>query len=248
MNTEQCTINLQVFEGPLDLLMHLIKKDHLSITDIPISNILDQYISYIELMKELNIDLAGEFILMAAELAHIKSKMLVYKNNDQENEEEDPRADLTAKLLEYQKYKRASEWLESQPRLHRDVFKKTDIEKPKEINLKEDQVLELDPFSLITAFQKILKEIPEIVNHEVVAERVSVTERIYEIMSQVKLNETVLFIDLFKNMKSRSEIVVSFLAILEMTKLKMIQVFQMEPVGPIRIKKIMNDVDQEINV
>lgn len=233
-------INIELFEGPLDLLLHLIKKNDFEIADIPISVILIQYLDYIEAMKELNIDVAGEFILMAAHLTHIKSKLLVHDDSKEEDEDDfDPRADLVAKLREYQKYKNAAQWLRTQPWLARDVYKRPKAKsRPEEIEV-EEAALEIEPMSLVKVFRDILKKAPKAAVHEVEFERVSVTERIYEIMDFLRKDDSMLFEDLFVGDRLREQVVVSFLAVLEMCRLKMIQVFQTDRFGPIRVRRVM---------
>lgn len=242
---ENYKINLEIFEGPLDLLLHLIKKNQLEIYDIPIVLILDQYLEYLDVMKELDIDLAGEFIFIASELSHIKSKLLLRKDDDQSDDEEDPRADLIARLLEYQKYKRAADWLQDQPLLKRDVFKRPKEKQTEFVPVDEMDALSLDSFKLLSAFKEVLKNASAEIVHEVEGERISVTERIYQIVEHLKLIEDSLpFEALFTGQRSRGELVVTFLAILEMARLKMIHVYQSDAYGDIRVKrKILMDVD-----
>ncbi len=231
-------VNLQVFEGPLDLLLHLIKKNDLDIYNIPIALVLDQYFAYLEAMRELDIDLAGEFLVLASELAHIKSRLLVEKPEEEEAEEADPRAGLVARLLEYQRYKKAAAWLLARPMLNRDVFCRPDIlEEP--LESPQEDMLSIDPFTLVRVFQDILKKAPKQALHEVETERVSVTERIYEVLDFLKTEESIEFEKLFSGDKSRLDLVVTFLAILEMAKLKMVSVQQTSAYGQIWIKRKM---------
>ncbi len=239
-NNENCTISLEIFEGPLDLLIYLIRKDDLDIYDIPISGILEQYQNYLGVLEELDIDVAGEFILMASELAHIKSKMLLFGKNEEE-EEDDPRADLIARLVEYQRYKFASGWLLQRNILGRDVFKRPPVQEPAVI---EEEELSIEPFALISKFSEILKKAPRHQVHEIEMERISVTERIYQIVETLKNNADIDFEFLFQE-KTRSEMVVTFLAILEMAKLKMIRIFQVEHFGTIRLSRSMQVGDME---
>ena len=231
-------INLEIFEGPLDLLLHLIHKNELSISDIPITLILNQYNEYLDLMNELDIDIAGEFILMASELAHIKSRLLVHRYAESGEEEEDPRADLMARLMEYQRYKLAAHWLIGRKLLNRDVFKRPKSPPPGD-QTGEEELLEVEPFALLKAFHEILKKAPKDKAHEVETDRISVTDRIYEILEQLKNVESLPFESLFVSEITRGELVVSFLAILEMARLKMIKIYQMEERGAIRIKRCM---------
>lgn len=237
MEPSQYKINLEVFEGPLDLLLYLIRKNDLSIHDISIMLILDRYNEYLELMQELNIDIVGEFILMASELAHIKSRLLLRRDDDTNEEEDDPRADLMARLLEYQRYKTAAQWLIGRRLLNRDVFKRPKTRLPEE--REEEEFLEVEPFLLLRAFHEIIRKIPKDKAHAVETDRVSVTERIYEILEHFKEGESLPFEALFPSGITRSDLVVSFLAILEMARLRMIKIYQIEARGAIRIRKCM---------
>lgn len=246
MEQTQYKINLEIFEGPLDLLLYLIRKNDLSISDIPITLILDQYNEYLELMDELDIDIAGEFILMASELAHIKSRLLLNRDFDTDAEEEDPRADLVARLMEYQRYKNAGQWLISRRLLNRDVFKrpKTSLQE----NEAEEELMEVEPFFLLKAFHEILKKVPQNRAHEVEVDRISVTDRIYQILEHFKEVESLSFEALFPSGITRGDLVISFLAILEMARLKMIKIYQIEPRGAIRMRKCMEISDEKADV
>ena len=172
-------VKLEVFEGPMDLLLHLIKKNEIDIYDIPIALITQQYLEYLELMKQLNIDIAGEFLVMAAELMHIKSKMLLPKPEFEEEEEEgpDPREELVRRLIEYQQFKEAAEQLRERELLGRDVFIRGATAQDW-VEIAGDSIAPLSLFHLIEAFQKLLEKVPGEVQMEV--DRVSVRERIIE--------------------------------------------------------------------
>ena len=237
-NTQDYRINLDLFEGPLDLLLHLIKKNDLDIANIPIAFILKEYLGYLDLMQDLNIDVAGEFILIAAELTHIKSRLLVRQDDEEKAEEPDPRADLMVRLLEYQKYKRAAGWLSGRPMLLRDVFKRPKMALPDET--KEDQEwVEIEPFHLLKAFGEILKRAPKHTVHQIEVERVSITDRIYQIVDKLQNVESLLFEEMFEGEITRHNIVVTFLALLEMGRLRMIQIFQTDERGVIRVRRKM---------
>ena len=235
-------VDLEVFEGPLDLLLHLIKKDDVDIFDIPISHILDQYMEYLNLMEEMNIDLAGDFLLMASELAHIKSKMLLPDQGKglEEEEGEDPRADLIRRLLEYQRYKDAAQELRSRPMLGRDVFQHG---VPHEDFDEEEGPLEVEIFHLISCFNDLLKKIPKNKAHEIAAERISVPDRIYEIMALVQGKEMVEFHSLFEEHATRDRMIVTFLAILEMARLKMLKITQVDPNSEIYLVPVFEAVE-----
>lgn len=220
-------IQLENFEGPLDLLLHLIKKNEMDVHDIPMAEITRQYLSILDAMKTLNLDMAGEFLLMAATLLHIKSKMLLPKiiEDEQEEEEEDPRAELVRRLLEYQKYKDVSLTLESKPQLGRDLFARVSAE-PEVLENAEAGFVAVGLFDLLEALKDVMKESPEPVVHQVNMEQLSVTERINAILSELQGKESLAFNDLFSNGLKRTEVIVTFLALLELVKLRMVRFMQ----------------------
>jgi segregation and condensation protein A len=237
------SLQLDVFEGPLDLLLYLIKKNDLEISRISISSIVDQYLTYLETLKELDIDLASEFLLMAAELAHIKSKTLL-PHSESEDEEEEAVLDLVARLKEYEKFKLAALGLKSRHWLNRDVFKRgswlalDDDGIESEEEPKAERSYEVEPFDLIRAFAEVLAKLPqEVREHRVETERISVTERIYEILEVLKTKECILFTEIFSREMSKIDSVVSFLALLEMSKLKILRIFQTSIFEPIRLER-----------
>ncbi|MFO1463595.1 MAG: segregation/condensation protein A [bacterium] len=225
-------VDLEVFEGPLDLLLHLIKKNDVDILNIPISLVLEQYMEYLNLLEELNIDLAGDFLLMASELAHIKSKLLLpdYDKKDEEEEGDDPRAELIRRLLEYQRYKEAATALASRPMLGRDVFSHNIPPDPIE---EEESPVEVDLFQLISCFYEMLKKAPKQTVHEVRVERVSVTERIYELMDRLRGQSMAEFRSLFEGQATRERLIVTFLAVLEMVRMKVLHLTQNQTYGEI---------------
>ncbi|MGZ3523150.1 MAG: segregation and condensation protein A [Thermodesulfobacteriota bacterium] len=228
------TFRLDGFEGPLDLLLHLIQKNELDIFNIPIALITEQYLEYLQLMKVLNLDTAGEYLLMASTLLHIKSRMLLPKSSEgEEEEEEDPRAELVRRLLEYQKYKQAASELERRPLLDRDVFIRltpTGSQEP------EEERIEVNLFELLEAFQEVLKRVKPKAIHEVILEHLSVEDKIQEILALLeKENRSMAFHRLFSEEASRRVVVVTLLAILELVKMKRIRIFQMAPFEAIRI-------------
>ena len=185
---ENYRVNLSVFEGPLDLLLYLIKKNDLDVYDIPVSLMLDKYMEYLDSLRELDIDLAGEFLLMAAELAHIKSRLLLPQDEGAiEEDEADPRADLVRRLLEYQQYRLAAETLEKRTQLGRDVFVPL---QPERVEAAEGP-LEADVFELMTAFGRILKRIPADQYHAVAVDRISVNARILQLTERIKKDVTI---------------------------------------------------------
>ncbi len=220
-------IQLDNFEGPLDLLLHLIKKNEMDIYDIPMSAITEQYLVTLDAMKDLNLDVAGEFLLMAATLLHIKSKMLLPKiiEEELEEEEEDPRAELVRRLLEYQKYKEVSQTLESQPQLGRDLFTRSAPE-PEVLEEAESGFVAVGLFDLLAALQDVLRESPEPFVHEVNMEQLTIKDRINTILTMLKGQESMAFGDLFSGGIKRNEMIVTFLALLELVKLRMVRLMQ----------------------
>ena len=232
------TVRLEMFEGPLDLLLHLIQKNELDITNIPIALITEQYLEYLKLMKVLNLDIAGEYLLMASTLLHIKSKMLLPTASEEEGDEgEDPRAELIRKLLEYQRYKNAAGELESRPMLERDVFIRLALADNGEV--REEERIDVSLFQLLDAFRQLLERAKPEAFHEVVLERISVEEKVQEILSLLQREKRSLaFHLLFPEQASRGLIVVTLLAILELVKMKLVRIFQPAPFETIRISPV----------
>ncbi len=230
-------IKLDIFEGPLDLLLTLIKKNDIDIYNIPIAVITEQYLQHVEAMKALNLDIAGEYLVMASTLILIKSKMLlpVDESEAADQEAEDPRAELVRQLLEYQAFKEAAATLETRPILGRDVFKRDYPVEESESADDEEGVVELDLFDLIQAFRKVLSGMKKEEMIEFDLERISLSDRISEIMDRLNAVKDLTFDDLLEGNTGRRQIVYTFLAILELMKLKAIRVFQVDPFGTIRV-------------
>ena len=229
------TVKLEIFEGPLDLLLHLIKKNEVSIADIPIATITEQYLSTLELMQGLNLDVAGEFLVMAATLIHIKSRMLLPPGDDEDEEEEegDPREELIRRLLEYQRFKEAAEELERRELLSRDVFVRRS-EAPEEAETVGFESLSL--FDLLSALRHVLERFPEERIHEVTLDTISVREKMSFLLDELRRRGKVIFQSLFETATSRLEVVVTFLAMLELVKIRAIRVWQEERIGPVVIE------------
>lgn len=226
-------IELDSFQGPLDLLLHLIKKNELDIYDIPIAEITKQYVSYLEVMRELNLDVASEFLVMASTLIHLKSRMLLPVDEEEEEEEgEDPREELIRRLLEYQKYKKAAEELGSRPALGRDVFARPEDEVT---SPEEDTYIEASMFQLMDALQRVLTEADKRKPHEVTRESYTVEEGIGHIESLMTRQGSLRFGDLFAGHESRRQIVTIFLGILELIKRGRISAVQEDQNAPLRI-------------
>ncbi len=222
-------IALPNFEGPLDLLLHLIREHQLDILDIPIALITEKYLEHLKLMREINLDIAGEFLVMASTLLHLKSRMLLPKEEpklDELGQAEpgpDPRAELVRRLLEYQKYKDAADQLFTHDILDRDVFpRRVQVERvpfdPEEIGVQEISV-----FKLIEALDRVLKALEPKFQHEVVRDRLSLSAAIHKMADKLRSGERVSFFSLFEGTRTRSGVVITFLALLEMAKLKLIR-------------------------
>jgi len=229
-------VKLDVFEGPLDLLLYLIQKEEVDIYDIPISKITDQYLEYLELMQLLDLNIAGEFIVMAATLMHIKSKMLLPPDQTEEEKvEEDPRAELVRRLIEYKKFKEAASQLSAMESQHKHFFARVGTGvKPEELP-KEEEYFEASLFDLITAFTKVLKDIPKDVFYKVVKDEFTVSEKIHDILHMLVDRKSLFFTDLFKAAKHKFEIITIFLAVLELIKIKEIVVVQSSTFAEIEI-------------
>jgi segregation and condensation protein A len=228
-------VQLQIFEGPLDLLLHLIKKNEVSITDIPIATITEQYLATLELMETLNLDVAGEFLVMASTLVHIKSRMLLPAGAAEPDEEEgvDPREELVRRLLEYQRYKDAAGQLEQREILSRDVF--TRAATPTE-EVGPRGFRELSVFELLGALKRVIDRLPKDTFHDVTLEKITMREKMTLLLDRLRQQGSVLFEALFAEVTSRMEVVVTFLAMLELVKVRAIRIVQEEMAGPIMIE------------
>jgi len=222
-----------IFEGPMDLLVHLIKKHEVDIYDIPIALITDQYLKYLEWMKLMNIDVAGEFLVMAATLTQIKSRMLIPVHED-ENDLEDPRLEITRPLEEYLEMQSAAERLAERNLLGKDTFVR--IPEPKELLAdQQDEIIKVGLFELIDAFQQILaKTSPEDRVH-ITADSISVKDRISQLVDIFETRESLAFDELFPTGALKSDMIVTFLAILEMVKLSLVRIAQHVQTGVIRL-------------
>jgi len=226
---------LDAFEGPLDLLLYLIRRQNLDILDIPIAEITRQYIEYVELMKSLRLELASEYLVMAAMLAEIKSRMLLPRPADQgdEENEEDPRAELIRRLQEYERYKQAAEDLDAQPRLHRDVFPGQADFPDKVVRRRPPDVSLAD---LLSALQDVLRRAEMFTHHRVEREPLSVRERMSRVLEMLGGGGFTDFTHLFRYEEGRLGVVVTFLAVLELIKESLVELVQTEPFGPIHVK------------
>ena len=228
------------FEGPLDLLLHLIKKNEVNIYDIPIALITGQYLETIQLMQELDLDIAGEFLVMAATLIHIKSKMLLPRPETAaavEGEEEDPRDVLVRRLLELQKFKEAAGLLHEREQLRAAQWQRPDERVAPIAGDEYEPELEVDLFSLLSAFQSIVQRAKTRPRMVLPAEQVPVEVRIEQLLERLSEHEACGFEDLFADVQDKSGLIVTFLALLEMIRLKLVRVFQSGSFGPIRVYK-----------
>ncbi len=222
-----------IFEGPMDLLVHLIKKHEVDIYDIPISLITEQYLEYLKWIKAMNIDSVGNFILIASTLTHIKSRMLI-PAHEEENGEDDPRLEIIKPLEEYIQMKSAAEQLAERNLLGKDTFARSPDLKDHLIS-KEDEIIKVGLFELIDAFQKILEKISPDGQVDITADTISVKDKITQLVDILESRESVTFDELFLQNTDKSEVVVTFLAILEMVKLSLLRIVQYTQTGIIRL-------------
>ncbi len=228
------------FQGPLDLLMHLIKKNEVNIYDIPIALITQQYLDTINLMQELDLDIAGEFLVMAATLIHIKSKMLLPRPETSAvvaGEDEDPRDMLVRRLLEHQKYKAAAELLHEREQLRAAQWQRPDARVAKIAGDDFEPELEVDLFSLLSAFQAVVQRTKARPKMVLPPEEMPVELRIEQLLDRLSETEACGFEDLFADVGDKAGLIVTFLALLEMIRLKLVRVFQSGGFGPIRVYK-----------
>ncbi len=237
------SLQLPEFEGPLDLLLHLCQKHELDVLNIPVGFVTEKYLEHLAVMQLMQLDLAAEYLVMAATLAHIKSKMLLPSpppGQDDDltgdgEDEVDPREALIRRLLEYQKYKHAGEQLAARGVAGRDVF-------PRGMALEEVASRGLPPladiplFTLVDAFQRVLDRSKVKLSHDVVADRISITDRIGELSDLLASRRRLVFDEMFQGLASRFDLVITFLALLEMTRLKMTRLYQSEPLGPLYVE------------
>lgn len=230
-------VRLEVFEGPLDLLLHMVKKNDLDIFNIPIAEITADYLNYIKLFRKLNLDFAGEFLVMASTLIHIKSRMLLPSIETVEEEEpEDPRAALAARLMEYEKFKEAASILKE-----REVFQKGIYGRLPLIPQDEDYTIEATLFDLLDAFQRVAFRVEKEVR-EIIQEDIKVEDRIQEILSLLENKRFINFEAIFSGQTTKRLLIVTFLALLELIRLKMVFARQARLFGDIRIYKAKREL------
>lgn len=238
-------IKLEIFEGPLDLLLYLVKKSHLNIYDIPIAQVTDQYLQYLDLMQLLDLAIAGDFLVMAATLMQIKSKMLLPVQPEESiSEEEDPRSELIARLLEYEKFKEVANSLRQKESEQRDVFKRPYPEKPKELatDSQGEKYFEANIFDLINAFSQALKDVPREIFYEVVKDEFTIEEKMHALLHLLLIKPAVKLTELFSKATHKIEMIVTFLAILELIKMREIVAFQREHFREIEIARNTDNI------
>ena len=224
---------LEAFEGPLDLLLYLIRRQNLDILDIDVSAITEQYMKYVELMDAMQFELAAEYLLMAAMLAEIKSRMLLPRSKDIEDDEEDPRANLIRRLQEYERFKKAAEDMEHLPRLERDTW----VASADLPDLKRDRPApDVDMKELLLALGEVLKRADMYESHHIQRESLSTRERMSDVLESLRSRNFVPFVSLFKVEEGRLGVVVTFLALMELIKESLVEIVQTEGFGPIHVK------------
>jgi len=234
--TEDYQIQLEIFEGPLDLLLHLIRKNRVDIYDIPIALIMDKYLEYLDIMRSFNIDVAGEFLEMAATLAYIKSRMLVPRvGMDDEEQEEDPRMELVIPLLEYVKIKEAATSLSHCLQLDRDVYVRNIP--PEELWSAEDseEIAEVGLFELVSALQEVIRKTEPEEFMAMSADTMRLKDRISQLMEILTQVSSITFHELFEGKIRKGDVIITFLAILELVRLQMVRAFQHQASGIIRL-------------
>ena len=241
--TTDYEVRLEIFQGPLDLLLHLIRKNEVDIFDIPIATIADQYLEYLDMMKALNINVAGDFLVMASTLLHIKSRLLL--PHLEEDEEEDPRVEITRPLLEYLRLKEMAGELLERELLDRDVFTRR-LSPEYTVQLEsEEPLLDVNLFQLMDAFKRILDERLPGVPLRVEFEKWSLKDKTTHILERLRNEGSIYFRDLFTEDKTISEFIVTFLALLELVHVGMIRVFQPDQEKDIRLEALFEDNEDE---
>jgi segregation and condensation protein A len=244
MSGAPCTVKLDVFEGPLDLLLHLIKKNEVQITDIPIATITDQYLAVLEELPELNLDGAGEYLVMAATLMYIKSRLLLPADPDDEAEAEaDPRAELVQQLQEYQRYREAAADLGGRRILERDVFAAPGQAEPADgAGDDRPRVRDASLADLLDALREVLARLKPPPAHTILTPGLSVAQCVERILSRFVLGSRVEFAEVFSPDADRREVIVTFLALLELIRLKVVRAVQHDRFGPIQLDLVVADV------
>ncbi len=235
---------LEAFEGPLDLLLYLIKRQNLDVLDIPVAQITEQYMEYVELMKALNLELAAEYLVMAALLGEVKSRSLLPRPEIVPDEEDDPRAELIRRLQEYERFKKAAEDIDDLPRLERDI-RVAQAEKPAYVRKRQEP--DVDLRELLLAFRDVLHRVDMHESHHISRERLSTRARMTQVLDVLRHGEFVPFVALFDVSEGRAGVIVTFLAVLELIKGSMVEIIQQAPFSPIhvRARTVVLESDEE---
>jgi len=230
---EALEVFLEAFEGPLDLLLYLIKRQNLDILEIDVSQITEQYMQYVNMMNAMQFELAAEYLLMAAMLAEIKSRMLLPRSSEAEEDEDDPRAQLIRRLQEYERFKKAAEDIDDMPRIGREIFEASAA--PPELNRDRPEP-DVDMKELMLALGEVLRRADLFESHQIQREKLSTRERMSEVLARLSTDRFTPFVTLFTSEEGRVGIVVTFLAIMELIKESLIEIVQSEAFGPIHVK------------
>lgn len=236
---------LEAFEGPLDLLLYLIKRQNLDVLNIPVFQITQQYMHYVELMKSLNLELAAEYLVMAALLGEIKSRSLLPRQEEAEDDELDPRAELIRRLQEYERYKKAAEDIDELPRVGRDTFV-SQVQPPD--YRREKPHPEVDLREVLLAFREVLHRADMFESHQVQLEKLSTRERMAQVLDQIKDHKFVPFVSLFHVEEGRLGVVVTFLAVLELVKESLLELVQSDAFGPIHVKARVANAEEHFEL
>lgn len=240
-------VKLEIFEGPLDLLLHLIRKNEVDIFDIPIATIADQYLQYLDMMKALNVSIAGDFLVMASTLVHIKSRMLL-PDLEQDEQAEDPREEITRPLLEYLRLKELASELSDRPLLGRDVFTRiSDPDLPAQFE-GEEPLLRVNLFQLMDAFKRVLEQRLPGEQLKFRIERWSVKDKIHFVLERLKDRGPLYFAELFDEDRTIDEFIVTFLALLELVQMGLLKVFQNHPTADIRVELCPDEEKEDAQI
>jgi len=234
---KQLPVRLALFEGPLDLLLHLCRENKVDVTDIPIAAITEQYLAYLDMMRTLNLEVAGEFLVVAATLLHIKSRLLLPVEEAPEGEEgEDPRRELMQQLIEYQKFKEAGLALRELEERRSSIFARESLgpEGPP----RTDFPLEVSMFDLLAALRRVIEQMPQTRLVEIEPDRLSVAQRIAEVLELMAAGGEMRFEELFRGAREVGDVVVTFLAVLELVRLRLVRIWQTEAYGEIRVASV----------
>jgi len=245
MTEKDLQIRLEIFEGPLDLLLHLVRVNEYDIFDIPIAEITGQFNDYLDLMRELNLNVAAEYLVMSATLMRVKSRLLLPPEENEEGEEVDPRTELVQQLLEYQRYREAAMEIGERPLLGRDVFARK-FPSPELAGLQLDTgYLEVDVYQLLQALRDVIKHLPKDATHLVKMSGMSLRQRMADLLEMLRRSPTLLFTEFFRDVASVAEVVITFLGMLELVRQSMIKITQIDTLGPIRIVSLLSDEEEE---